>query len=65
MANSVIEAIRQDEAKLVELTRKEVRDLLDVDITETLASVLDEAQGEADEPGKTVYVILEISGETL
>ncbi|ACL61008.1 hypothetical protein [Methylobacterium nodulans] len=64
---SITGAITASEARIVTLSRREVRALGDdipLDYVE-LTDALDRAQGDADEPGKTAYVVIRIRGEEL
>ena len=66
----ILTAIRNGDVSIIETTRNKVRTLVgdlpeDDGLGSELATELDEAQGEADEPGKVVYVVLKIQGETL
>ena len=67
----LLSAVRAGDVKIVEMSRSEARDLeglVNLDeskVEEDLLQALDEAQGEADEPGKFAYVVLKIAGDQL
>lgn len=66
----ILTAIRNGDVSILETTRTQVRALQDHlpedgALGDQLMEKLDEAQGEADEPSKVVYVVLKIQGETL
>lgn len=65
MDNDLLNAVKLDEIFTVELTRAEARYLCDMTDHENLAEALDEAQGAADAPGKTTFLVIKIKGSNL
>jgi hypothetical protein len=54
-----------ENAETVNMTRQEARDLVDAIDHEELINALDLAQGEADERGKTSFIVIRIAGAPL
>lgn len=59
-------AITDGDAQFVDLTRQQARDYSDgKELPEEFLEALDSAQGDADEDGKTTYVVISIKGAAL